>query len=72
MRGIANLTPYEAAVTGSTFGLWGQATKDVDEIAEALGGGWEEVADAIKSSKAKIRRHLVECGHVFTAEEQYV
>lgn len=69
IAGLASLTPYEAAVTGGLAGLWGQPTMSVDAIVDAYGGCRDDVRDAIRSSKIKIRDHLLASGHTFVAGE---
>lgn len=69
VSGLASLTPYEAAVTGGLAGLWGQPTMTVDELVDAHGGCRDDVRAAIRSSKIKIRDHLLDSGHTFASGE---
>jgi hypothetical protein len=51
---VSNLEPYEAAVIGARFGLWGQPARTVPELAAELGCGHDRLYRAGKSGWAKI------------------
>jgi hypothetical protein len=51
---VAALEPYEAAVLGARFGLWGQPTRTLSELASELSCDRERLGRARRSGWAKI------------------
>lgn len=69
VRGIKILSPYEAAVAGNLYGLWGKPPLTVDETADVLDLMPSQVRMHGRSLKNKIRAILTDSGHATANED---
>ncbi len=63
LMGLSVLSPYEAAVVGSKWGLWGKEIRNITEIANDLGMSALEVRGVLNGSESKMKEKLAKMEH---------